>query len=121
MLNFKNLGTKIYLLRQRVGLTQNGLAMASGIGVKTLSSFETGMRTYAMKVAQLDKIVTACGWTLERFFSWDVENLDEIVDDDDLDDLSIDERYDRLSPVSPYPTLQSSLNPNHDIVLRMHR
>lgn len=51
------------------GLSQARAAQRSGVHVKTLSSFETGMRIEAMKVTQLEKLCDAYGITLAQFFA----------------------------------------------------
>lgn len=56
-------------LRARAGLTQEQAAERSGIGPKTISSFESGSRIDAMKISQLERLLTAYGVTLAHFFS----------------------------------------------------
>jgi transcriptional regulator with XRE-family HTH domain len=60
---------KLRELRARAGLTQEEVAKRSGVGVKTLSSFESGARTPTMKLAQLAAIVRVYGLTESSFFS----------------------------------------------------
>jgi transcriptional regulator with XRE-family HTH domain len=64
---------KLRELRHRAGLTQPELARKAGVGTKTISSFETGCRTDAIKLRQLERMVRAVGMTLEQFFSCDFE------------------------------------------------
>ncbi len=58
------------------GLTQKDLARMSGVGEKTLSSFETGQRISTMKVAQLRSLLRAMGLTLDQFFARDIYPAD---------------------------------------------
>jgi len=60
---------KLRELRARVGLTQNEVARRSGVGAKTLSSFESGARIDTMKLAQLEAILNVYGVTPADFFS----------------------------------------------------
>ena len=60
---------KLRELRARAGLTQEDVARRSGVGVKTISSFESGARVASMKLAQLESILAVYGVTLEQFFS----------------------------------------------------
>ena len=55
-------------LRDARGISQQQLADRSGVGMKTISSFETGERTWTMKVTQLGDICCALGITLSEFF-----------------------------------------------------
>lgn len=60
---------KLRELRRLRGLSQRAAAERSGIGVKTISSFETGERIASMTLAQLQKLLRAYGVTLAQFFS----------------------------------------------------
>lgn len=55
-------------LRQDKGLTQRALAARSGVGVKTISSYETGERVAGLKIGQLVAICRALGCSLSEFF-----------------------------------------------------
>jgi transcriptional regulator with XRE-family HTH domain len=77
---------KLRELRARAGLTQEEVATRSGIGVKTISSFESGARIGTMKVAQLERILAVYNRTLDAFFSpaldaelapWEVPHIAE--------------------------------------------
>ncbi|MGH9458916.1 MAG: helix-turn-helix domain-containing protein [Thermoanaerobaculia bacterium] len=63
-------------LRRLRGLSQKDVADRSGIGEKSISSFETGERIASMKLAQLERILHAYGVTLKEFFS---ERLDRKI------------------------------------------
>ena len=60
---------KLRELRARTGLTQEEVAERSHIGVKTISSFESGARIDSMKLSQLEAILRVYGVTLAQFFS----------------------------------------------------
>ena len=60
---------KLRELRRVRGLLQKEVAARSGVGEKTLSSFETGARIEAMKLAQLKRVLAVYGVTLAAFFS----------------------------------------------------
>lgn len=60
---------KLRELRARAGLKQEQVARRAGIGVKTLSSFESGTRVDSMKLSQLEAILRVYGVTLAQFFS----------------------------------------------------
>lgn len=59
---------KLRELRARAGLTQEEVARRSGVGVKTLSSFESGARIESMKLAQLTSILRVYAMTEADFF-----------------------------------------------------
>jgi len=59
-----DLPERLRLARLRSGLTQIDLATASGVGEKSISSFESGSRTFQIKFTQLCDIATACGMTV---------------------------------------------------------
>jgi transcriptional regulator with XRE-family HTH domain len=60
---------KLRELRARAGLTQEEVARRSGVGAKTLSSFESGARTSTMKLSQLEAILAVYRVTTAEFFS----------------------------------------------------
>lgn len=60
-------------LRRMSGLSQEEVALRSGVGVKTLSSFETGERIGSMKVSQLQRVLGAYGTTESEFFGGNLE------------------------------------------------
>jgi transcriptional regulator with XRE-family HTH domain len=60
-------------LRRLSGLSQEEVAHRSGVGAKTLSSFETGVRIESLKVSQLRKILHVYGVTETDFFGSDLE------------------------------------------------
>ncbi|MFZ2492859.1 MAG: helix-turn-helix domain-containing protein [Thermoanaerobaculia bacterium] len=64
---------KLRELRRLRGLTQRVVARRSGIGEKTISSFETGDRIDAMTLVQLQKLLTVYGVTECDFFGSAVE------------------------------------------------
>jgi len=66
---------KLRELRRHRGLSQGDVARKSGIGVKTLSSFETGERIRSMKLVQLEHLLRVYGVTEAEFFGRAIEHL----------------------------------------------
>ncbi len=66
---------KLRELRELRGLSQKVVARLSGVGEKTISSFETGQRIGTMKLSQLAKLLAIYGVTEEQFFSHGIEQL----------------------------------------------
>jgi transcriptional regulator with XRE-family HTH domain len=66
---------KLRELRHLRGLSQKDVARLSGVGEKTISSFETGQRVGALKLSQLAKLLAIYGVTEEQFFSRAIEEL----------------------------------------------
>lgn len=112
-MNWPDLALKLTVLRQRVGLTQDQLARASGVHFQTISSFETGRRTSTIKLAQIEAIAAACGMTLADFFAWGDDGV-EIDPDDKPEDAALDRMASAMIRKTPaaevhYPSAQSSL------------
>ena len=57
------------------GLSQKDVARLSGVGEKTISSFETGQRIGSIKVAQLKKMLKVYGMSELEFFGATVEKV----------------------------------------------
>jgi len=66
---------KLRELRRYRGLSQAEAARKSGIGIKTLSSFETGDRIGSMKLVQLQQLLRTYGVTEAEFFSSAIDYL----------------------------------------------
>ena len=66
---------KLRELRKHRGLSQRDVARKSGIGVKTLSSFETGERIASMKLTQFQQLLRVYQVTEAEFFSGAIEQL----------------------------------------------
>ena len=64
---------KLREIRRMRGLSQKDVAKMSGVGEKTISSFETGQRIGSLKLAQLKKMLKAYGMTEAEFFGATVE------------------------------------------------
>ena len=64
---------KLRELGRMRGLSQKDVARLSGVGEKTISSFETGERIGSLKLAQLKRLVAAYGLTEAEFFGGTVE------------------------------------------------
>jgi transcriptional regulator with XRE-family HTH domain len=86
---------KLREVRRLRGLSQKDVARRSGVGVKTISSFETGDRIGSLKLAQLERLLAAYNLTAAEFFgrsieteiaSWDLDET-QIATARLLDDL----------------------------------
>ena len=64
---------KLREIRRLRGLSQKDVARLSGVGEKTISSFETGQRIGSLKLAQLRKLLGVYGLTEADFFGHSVE------------------------------------------------
>jgi transcriptional regulator with XRE-family HTH domain len=64
---------KLRELRRLKGLTQRDVANLSGLGEKTISSFETGNRIGSLKLAQLERLLSVYGLSKTEFFGCEVE------------------------------------------------
>jgi transcriptional regulator with XRE-family HTH domain len=64
---------KLREIRRLRGLSQKDVARLSGVGEKTISSFETGQRIGALKLAQLKRLLAVYGLTEAEFFGGKVE------------------------------------------------
>lgn len=63
------LASRLRTARVLRGLSQREAGRRSGVGEKSISSFETGDRVQAMKVSQLERILKVYGVPLDRFFA----------------------------------------------------
>src|SRR5438477_9894810 len=59
--------------RRLRGLSQKDVARLSGVGEKTISSFETGQRIGSLKLSQLKRLLGVYGLTESQFFGGTVE------------------------------------------------
>jgi transcriptional regulator with XRE-family HTH domain len=64
---------KLREIRRLRGLSQKDVAKLSGVGEKTISSFETGQRIGSLKLEQLKKMLSVYGLTEAEFFGCSVE------------------------------------------------
>ena len=64
---------KLREIRRLRGLSQKDVARLSGVGEKTISSFETGQRIGSLKLAQLKRLLAVYGLTEADFFGSSVE------------------------------------------------
>jgi transcriptional regulator with XRE-family HTH domain len=64
---------KLREIRRLRGLSQKDVARLSGVGEKTISSFETGERIGSLKLAQLERLLDVYGVTEAEFFDGRVE------------------------------------------------
>jgi len=64
---------KLREIRRLRGLSQKDVAKISGVGEKTISSFETGQRIGSLKLSQLKKMLDVYGLSEAEFFGCSVE------------------------------------------------
>ena len=64
---------KLREIRRLRGLSQKDVADLSGVGEKTISSFETGQRIGSLKLAQLKRMLAVYGLTEAEFFGGTIE------------------------------------------------
>jgi len=64
---------KLREIRRLRGLSQKDVARLSGVGEKTISSFETGQRIGSLKLAQLKRMLGVYGLTEAEFFGSSLE------------------------------------------------
>lgn len=64
---------KLREIRRLRGLSQKDVARISGVGEKTISSFETGQRIGSLKLAQLKRLLKVYGMSEAEFFGSSVE------------------------------------------------
>ena len=64
---------KLREVRRLRGLSQKDVARLSGVGEKTISSFETGERIGSMKLAQLKRLLAVYDLTEQDFFGASIE------------------------------------------------
>ena len=64
---------KLREIRRLRGLSQKDVAKLSGVGEKTISSFETGQRIGSLKLAQLKRLLGVYGLSEAEFFGCSVE------------------------------------------------
>jgi len=64
---------KLREVRRLRGLSQKDVARLSGVGEKTISSFETGERIGSLKLAQLKRLLAVYSITELEFFGGSIE------------------------------------------------
>jgi len=64
---------KLREIRRLRGLSQKDVARLSGVGEKTISSFETGQRIGSLKLEQLKRMLAVYGLTESEFFGGSIE------------------------------------------------
>ncbi len=64
---------KLREIRRLRGLSQKDVARLSGVGEKTISSFETGQRIGSLKLEQLKRMLAVYGLTEAEFFGGSIE------------------------------------------------
>jgi transcriptional regulator with XRE-family HTH domain len=79
---------KLRELRRLRGLSQKDVGRLSGVGEKTLSSFESGARIDSLKISQLRRVLRVYSITEDEFFS---PKMDELFDADAILERSREE------------------------------
>jgi transcriptional regulator with XRE-family HTH domain len=64
---------KLREIRRLRGLSQKDVSRLSGVGEKTISSFETGQRIGSLKISQLKRLLAVYGMSDAEFFGGSVE------------------------------------------------
>jgi transcriptional regulator with XRE-family HTH domain len=64
---------KLREIRRLRGLSQKDVARLSGVGEKTISSFETGQRIGSLKLEQLKRMLAVYGLSEAEFFGGSIE------------------------------------------------
>ncbi|MEO8036842.1 MAG: helix-turn-helix domain-containing protein [Acidobacteriota bacterium] len=64
---------KLREIRRMRGLSQKDVARLSGVGEKTISSFETGQRIGSLKLSQLERMLAVYGLSQSDFFGSSIE------------------------------------------------
>jgi transcriptional regulator with XRE-family HTH domain len=64
---------KLREIRRMRGLSQKDVSRLSGVGEKTISSFETGQRIGSLKLSQLKRLLKVYGLSETDFFGSSVE------------------------------------------------
>ena len=112
---------KLREARRMRGLTQKDVARMSGVGEKTISSFETGQRIGALKLAQLKRMLSVYGLSEAEFFSGSIEKeiapweLDEqqMATVKLMDDLRTLPKQHRTSLLSKFQLMVETLLDTH--------
>lgn len=90
---------KLRELRRLRGLSQKDVARLTGVGEKTISSFETSARIGSMKLSQLARLLRVYGFTEEQFFS---RKIDELFDPDAITNRTREEQL--IANLAELPT-----------------
>jgi transcriptional regulator with XRE-family HTH domain len=99
---------KLREIRRLRGLSQKDVARMSGVGEKTISSFETGQRIGSLKLDQLRRMLSVYGMTEQEFFGGSLER--EIAPWElDADETAMQQLLDTLRhlPKSPQRAMVS--------------
>jgi transcriptional regulator with XRE-family HTH domain len=91
---------KLRELRRLRGLHQKDVARLTGVGEKTISSFESGARIGSMKLSQLSELLRLYDVTEEQFFS---RKLEELFDPDVIVERSREEQL--VASLAALPTI----------------
>ena len=114
---------KLREARRMRGLSQKDAARLSGVGEKTISSFETGERIGSMKLEQLKQLLFVYGMTEVEFFGGSIEK--EIapweLDEEQmaltrlLDDLRVLPKQAKRNLLAKFQLMAEAVGDAHDV------
>ena len=114
---------KLREIRRMRGLSQKDVARLSGVGEKTISSFETGERIGSMKLEQLKSLLAVYGLSESEFFGGSVER--EIapweLDEEQmaltrlLDDLRVLPKQAKRNLLSKFQLMAEAVGDAHEV------
>ena len=114
---------KLREIRRVRGLSQKDVARLSGVGEKTISSFETGQRIGSLKLAQLKRLLAVYGLTETDFFGakvekeiapWELER-DEFATARLVDDLRALPKHLQTAMIAKFQLMLETANDMHHI------
>ena len=98
---------KLRELRRLRGLSQKDVARLSGVGEKTISSFETGDRIGSLKLSQLARLLDVYAVTEDEFFG---RKLEEQLDPDAVQERSREDDVIVRLQALPHPARMALLD-----------
>ena len=114
---------KLREIRRMRGLSQKDVARMSGVGEKTISSFETGNRIGSLKLDQLKKLLSVYGLTEAEFFGGSVEkqiapwelNTEEFAATRLMDDLHSLPKHVQRTMIAKFQLMLETASELHNI------
>lgn len=114
---------KLREVRRLRGLSQKDVARLSGVGEKTISSFETGERIGSMKLAQLKRLLAVYGLTEQDFFGASIEKQIAPWELDDeqmaltrlLDDLRVLPKQAKRNLLAKFQLMAEAVGDAHEV------
>jgi len=114
---------KLREVRRLRGLSQKDVARLSGVGEKTISSFETGERIGSMKLAQLKRLLAVYDLTEQDFFGASIEKQIAPWELDDeqmaltrlLDDLRVLPKQAKRNLLAKFQLMAEAVGDAHEV------